>query len=331
LYYFKTFFYPMVLAIDQQWVVRSLTYSTFYLPLVIIVSIFVSIGVLFFYIYKYYNHAIKYFTFFLGWFIVGLLFHLQIFPLDKTVADRWFYFPMVGLLGMIGVVVEQLILKKYKYTSIFAFLSILIICILSTRTILRNNNWKDAITLYSHDIQYSDNFDVENNLGVEYENKLEFSKAIPHFEKSVIFRPFEYNLVNLGISYAEIGKIKEAKSSFSKAYNLNTFNMFSPHKHALKLYRSYATTLIFYDSESAIPVIQNGLRDYPDDVGLWFLLALSYDKAHDKQNALIAAKKAYQLEPSDQNKYIYNHLKNTIPISIDYKSFGGKVIKFESK
>jgi len=45
----------------------------------------------------------KLYFFFLSWFILGLLPHIQIFPLDATATGRWFYLPSLGLFGMISV------------------------------------------------------------------------------------------------------------------------------------------------------------------------------------------------------------------------------------
>src|SRR5258706_5472663 len=47
-----------------------------------------------------------YFLFFSLWFYMGIGAHLQIIPLDEIVAKRWLYFPLVGLLGMLGCIVK---------------------------------------------------------------------------------------------------------------------------------------------------------------------------------------------------------------------------------
>lgn len=51
---------------------------------------------------------------FLLWFLLGLAFHSQIFPLEVIVERRWLYFPIVGILGYLAVTVSDLNWKKQR-------------------------------------------------------------------------------------------------------------------------------------------------------------------------------------------------------------------------
>ena len=48
------------------------------------------------------KESLIFYTFFPFWFVIGLNASADYSRLDMTVAERWFYFPMIGLLGMIG-------------------------------------------------------------------------------------------------------------------------------------------------------------------------------------------------------------------------------------
>lgn len=327
-YYIKTIFYPARLAVDQQWVVTSVNFSSFYLPLFLDLLFFLLLICIGVYIFKYSKDKLKLFLFFFLWFLSGLFLYIQIIPLDFTVADRWFYFPLVGLLGMIGIFSETFYVRNKKINKqILIITGIVVIVLLSVRTIIRNADWQNALTLFTHDIRYSDNFDIENNLGSEYENRLNFTKAIPYLKRSVVMRPFEYNLLNLAISYEATGNTKEANTDFRLIENDNTYGMFQPHRHDLKFYNGYALFLVFYEkNSSAIPLILNGLHDYPNTPSLWFYLALAYDKAYEKQKALYAAAKAYQLAPNTENKYVYNNLQKNKAITINFDSLDGRTV-----
>lgn len=178
LYYLTTSFFPLRLAIQQQWVVTKITIQDFYLPLLLDSMFFTALFICGVYLY---NHKRKYFTvflFFFVWFISGLLLLVQIFPLDMTVADRFFYFPLIGLLGMLGVGVLTLLFSPNKHDAplvehdkakiVTALFGAIIILLLSVRTIVRNTNFHDDMTLETHDAQTYDNSTMEDYLGRSY-------------------------------------------------------------------------------------------------------------------------------------------------------------------
>src|SRR5882724_7834493 len=153
LFYLKTFFYPWDLASVYHWVYRQIDFQHFYLPLIIDL---LFLALLFFFSFVLHKKSRKHFIlyiFFLIWFLMGMLLHMQILPLDQTVTDQWFYFPMVGLLGMIGVLFDVF---KVNVKNVFVFTTIIIIIsLLGIRTFVRGFDWHDDFTLASHDVTVS--------------------------------------------------------------------------------------------------------------------------------------------------------------------------------
>ncbi len=318
-YYLKTFLFPKTLTFDQQWVISSIDFSSFYLPLTVDFMFFTLICFAGIYLFKRHKHDIKPFLFFSTWFVLGLFFHLQIFPLDRTVSDRWFYFPMAGLLGLLGLLYQNLAKKLPRYETISLVLSALIIFPLAVRTIVRNSDWQNEMKLYSHDVQLSHSYYIENSLGIEYTRLREYNKALQHFQRSVALRPFEVNLYHLGLTYENMGNIQQARTYYEMSLHAKNYNLFLSHKHAANSYLNYAAILVYYgDSPSAVSFIHDALSDYPNSSDLWFLLALAYYKQHDKQGALNAAYKAYQLNLDEKDTYIYNQIQNNEPIRISH-------------
>src|SRR5258708_301723 len=155
-YYIKNFFDPGNLGIYQIWVVKQLDFPHFYLPLIFdTVFLIISFSIAWFIASTNKDNLPTLFFFFI-WLIVGLLFHSQLFPLDMTVADRWMYLPIVGLLGIFGVSVQSLNIKSDNAKAVGALLAVIIIVLLSLRTINRNNDWKTDFGLNLHDLHIND-------------------------------------------------------------------------------------------------------------------------------------------------------------------------------
>lgn len=249
--YLKSFIWPVNLVISQQWVVSSVNFWTG----IFIITFFVMLFVVGLIMYKKRIKFFKLWIFFLMWFLAALSFHLQIFPLDLTVSDRWFYLALAGLSPLIFLTLK---LTNLKGTTVIIFLLV----ILASRTVVREFDWRDGLTLYSHDIKISQNsFDLENNLGVELFRIGDFAGAKKHFQKSVELSPQWWtNWNNLGAIYEREGDLVRAQEYYRKSIDNGQYYL-AYENYAKILYRKnkIEELKIFLEKEALIRLPNNQL------------------------------------------------------------------------
>ena len=317
-YYLKTFFSPINLVIIQYWTVTSADFSHFYLPLMLDLFSFLLIVFTGRYVWERGRKTFKQFMFFCLWLFLGLGMYSQIYPLDMTVADRWFYFPIIGLLGIFACVFQEFQVVLAKHKTVVLTCAILLLCVFAIRTIVRNNNWQNAITLYTHDSSIIDNFELENSLGGELNVVGDYEQALPHFQKSVEMFPHETNLFNLGLVYDEKGDVKDAEKYYADAYYIPSYGIATyPHKRLEAIYIEYATILLQHNPSKALTVVNDGLIDYPNDTSEWYIKVECEYKLGNHADAVTAAAKIVQLLPNNGTAInLYNRLINNQAISI---------------
>jgi len=330
LHYLTTFFFPTHLAIDQQWVVRIINFHDFYGPLLVDVMFFGLLALLGVYLIRVNTIAFRIYIFFMGWFVLGLAIHSQIIPLDMTVADRWFYFPIAGMLGMIGAGVQALLfspdtkrnfLSNEKVKLVTSLLGSVLILLLSIRTIVRNTNWYDNMTLYSHDTTIYDGFMAENNLGSEYEAQNNIPEAYKHFKKSVDLFPFYgASLFNLGYMYEVMHNPQKAETYYTRAIHVTQYTAKRRTYFSLAQEYSYlglVRVLLASGKPNAVrDVVKSGLNEYPNAGVLWVTLAISDYTLHNQAEALYAAEKAKTLIPGERTNALTTQIltKKTIQV-----------------
>lgn len=276
LFYLGTFVYPRYLIMFQSWIVKYPNLQDFYIPLIVDAFFFLGIIIFSLIVYKTHKENFKEIIFFFTWFIIGLGIHLQIISLDQTVSDRWFYFPMIGLLGLLGSVIKYLSFKTIVRANLIVPIVFVILVIFSARVIIRNMNWKDNFILANHDLKYNrSSHQLERGIALEYFLQGNYDEAERHYIQSTRLFPSAYNFSALGMFYIATKKYKEAS-------------------------RAYETTLN-YDSR---------------DISSLIWLAISKYKSGDKQGALIVANKAYWLSPSDKTMQILRTIEENGPINI---------------
>lgn len=216
-FYFKQFFYPLHFAISQHWIVKEPTLINFYLPLLFtafIAVIFIR------YLWKTKESV---FIYFFIWFTIGMGLHSQIVPLDMTVAERWFYFPSIGLMGMMAILMKSYKSLIPKPTLLIA--SLVTLAALGTRSLVRSYDWRNGFTLYTHDIEINpEAFDLQNNVGVELFRAGNWQQAKIHFEKSIALMPdWPVNWNNLGVAYERAGDFSQAEAIYKKVTETSTY------------------------------------------------------------------------------------------------------------
>ncbi len=304
-FYITTYFYPNKLLIAQHWVVTRLSWEDFYRPLLFTATIGISLMLMTLYIICVQKNYIKKWVLFLFIFVTGLGLHIQLVPLDMTVADRWFYFPQIGLLGMLAVI-GQLWLKRVKSPKLYRRVGIFILCIVSgllgIRTIIRNADWHNGLKLYQHDEQYVHSFDLENNLGVELYRKGDYETAAKHFTISTQLSPQWWtNWNNLGVVEENRGNIAEALQDYQKAIDFG---------HYYLAYMNKARVLSARDPQLAVTFLQDSLRYLPENIDLWYYYSIALSQTDQHELAVQIAQRLYNNFPTNKTSELLLYIRN---------------------
>ncbi|MCH7759716.1 tetratricopeptide repeat protein, partial [Patescibacteria group bacterium] len=227
------------------------------LPLIIVVV----------YLILRYLKPFKHSLFFLSWFFIGLApFYHWVAPLHATLLEHWVYFPMIGFL----VIAVSLLFKfwgklNYSGNKIFRIIAmVLFIGLLiyyAATTIIRNQAWRDPLTLYLNDLEYEpQSFLLYNNLGVEYFRRGQMIEAKKAFLSAIEVSPGSgYSIAhnNVGVIYENEGQIDQAVLHYQKSIILNDYLL--AYRNLVRMYLNQGQV------KQAEAVLQQGLNLYPQD------------------------------------------------------------------
>ena len=291
-FYLKTVLFPISLSSSYQWVYKKVTFNEFFIPLFIAIGFVTLISILGIYFLRSKKVKLfKVFVFFVTWFFVGILFHSQLLPLDQTVAERWFYFPIVGLLGLVGLLLVSL--KERLGGKVFLVVVSIIVLLLSGRTFIRTFDYRDDFTLANRDILVSpESYNLEYIISHEYYQRGELDLAKIHAEKSIALFPFITNHTNLGATYSRLGDYKNARENYLKALEYGEDQL--PYDNLVSL------TMVYGDKGESIRFIRDkALNKYPYNGKYWLQLAMLEYMNGDVENAKydLAQARKYSADP----------------------------------
>ncbi|MBI3619798.1 tetratricopeptide repeat protein [Candidatus Roizmanbacteria bacterium] len=160
------------------------------------------------------------------------------------VAERYVYLGAVGIIVIIGMLIDALVRNK-KSEVIAHMIYMTVILIFSVMTILRNVDWLDEEHIWmATSITSPSSWVNHNNLGDIYSRKGQYDISIQEFKKAIEINPRygdAYN--NLGNVYVKIGKVNEAIKMYQAALVLNP-----------RLWQSYQNIAVIAYQQKSYPM-----------------------------------------------------------------------------
>ena len=287
--YLSLVFWPEKLLIYRHFVIESPTEIRFLGSIsgLIIVGIF-----LYLLIKRQEKVKQKLLIFSLFWFIFTLLPALNIIPLNMTLAERWLYLPLAGLLFFLNLLILPIIYKLSKTIKIISLIFFLVlITVFFIRTMIRNSNWRSGLALYGHDIKFNqNNANLENNYGVELFRTGNVKEAKDHFKKSVELEPnWAVSRNNLGAVFERENNLEQALNQYQKAVELSSYYL---------AYQNLPGILLKMDrrEEAKRFIEQQALPRFPGNANLYLLLSQIYYQEGQTEISRALTQKAHALK-----------------------------------
>jgi hypothetical protein len=268
LFYLTKFVFPWKLATQYHWVYPTFSVQHVLLPLIIDVLVIMLIVLVGRQIKRKANKKqFKMFLFFAVWAGLGLAPYLQVLPVDMTVCENWFYFSMVGVLGMIGTAL--IVFKLRVNPHWLALLAVVIIGVFGVRTAIRGTDYSNVYKLELKDVSVSkEDFQAYNGLSQSEINQGNYAKAKAYVEKSIAIYPSMTNYQNLGAALVYQGNYAGAYRAYEDGLKYGHYSQLLDDLAELTLvYGSPTTNQKFFASS---------LKQYPHDSYLWTYYALLF-------------------------------------------------------
>lgn len=130
----------------------------------------------------------------------------------QSMADRYTYFPSIGISIILVWGVFYLLPKKNMRKMILIPAAVILLAVLTFLTWQQCGYWKNSISLFSHALQATkDNFVAHNNLGLALSADGKYEEAIAHYREAIKINPYaDLSYFNLVVDLIKQGRIEEA-------------------------------------------------------------------------------------------------------------------------
>jgi len=160
------------------------------------------------------------------WFFIALSVESSIIPINDVMVEHRLYFPSVGFFLALVAAASGLA-RRFKADRpgvgrAATATGTVIVVALAGATFTRNLVWQDNLKMWQDVIAKSpQNPRGYNNIGIYYDQRGDYEKAIPYFQQAIAVEPdYDEALFNLGIAHAALKQTDQAIYYYQKALAL---------------------------------------------------------------------------------------------------------------
>lgn len=314
--YLKLLLFPHPLSADYSY--RAIPYKNITSP-VVWLSVLTHVGMLVAGIKLFKKRHVL--SFAIAFYLLNLLLVCNIFlNIGATMGERLIYHSSVGFAMALAFLLVKGLQKinqslSTKRTLLYALLGVVTIAG-AVKTVERNADWKNDITLFTKDVNAVPNSALANgNAGARYidlaerpENKTQekelLKKAIYHLDKALLIHPrYVTSYINRGLVHYKQGDLEKTKE------NWDMVEVYYPHYPDIPRYRDvlaigYLNRALNFGKEQkfneAIAAMETGVKIAPANAEIWYNLGGAYFTIKNYPKAIEAWEKTLQLKPDHQ-------------------------------
>ncbi|MBI2051298.1 tetratricopeptide repeat protein [Candidatus Roizmanbacteria bacterium] len=239
--------------------------------------------------------------FWLCFFITSIAWTFLPFGVVGIVAERYVYLGTIGVLFLLGYILEKLLeAKRTETLAILLFIIFMIFFMI--RTVVRNFDWKNEESLWFATVKTDFIYHgAHNKLGELYERKGDLANAIKEYKIALRLNPnYPEGYSNLGAAYLKMRKLSEASEAFNKSIQLNPW-LWQPYQNLAVIYygRGSYDKAIEYTKAAIQKVPKTSDQYLKANSELYFNLGAMYLKKGDKKKAKEAILAALGFNPQD--------------------------------
>ena len=235
-----------------------------------------------------------------------------LFPIGTIMSERFLFMPSLGLSLILGYVLHLGLLHP-KWKSIIPWIFGILIAIWSTKTVIRNYDWKNNYTLFSKDIRISKNSAKLNNAlggeiiaqalksGDDQINEQEFRRAVTHLNKAVDIHPTYKNAhLLLGNAHYHLDEFETAIRHYRRALAIDANYPDALNNLAITLREAGKQSGEERgDLQMAITYLKESEQLNSEDYETLRLLGVAYGMSQNHDNAVKYFTLALNIRPED--------------------------------
>lgn len=282
--YFELIFFPRILTLYHSELGFSQIQfaARFLITVVFLVAVLISFK------------KNRFIFFWSSFFLIALSPTLTPFKLNWIVAERYLYLPILGILTIIGLGLDNLA-RSFKLKQASYILFITVVVLLSARTIVRNIDWKNEDNLWIATGKTSPSSpNTHNNLGDVYGRRGDKLAALREFQKAIELKPnYGDAYHNLANTYLELSQPDKALENYQNALKFNP-----------TLWQSYQNIAAIYfqqkEYDLAIQNLQKAISINPKNLNLRNNLGIAYLIMGQKDKAKEVFTQVSNIDPNNQ-------------------------------